>query len=264
MNMRQRSRKLLLLVFVVAFSFPLVHGQVTYSPTTFTFQDHIYAYYQVDSIRRSDWVVVFLPGGLGGNGVLLGCGGNIFKFEDPTSGRMHEVCWAIASKDSWLAGEFMLVDFDFIEPLVYQFSFGTRDWIITLLHHLKDDLGYPHILLAGFSAGAAVTASIIAWQGEEMNWLIDAAAIYEGPTLLSGALGSARIAYNVTVKTFLVYGSEDQPIAPDMPGAPLGNGINYADNMNPNVPHQLIIVPKGHDPTVIVDTLPDLITFLLP
>lgn len=233
------------------------------TPVQFAYDGLNYAWYQANV--KSDFVVVFLPGGQGSSEMLVGCAGNYWMPQTLNGlfpAGVVRPCWPIASMHSWLAAEFMSVGFDFIEPLTYSFTYGTRGWVIRLLEYVRYGLGYRHIVLAGFSAGAAVTADVIAWEGSMMNRLVDAAAIYEGPTILSGVLGSAGLAWNVTVPTFLIYGSEDGPISPEMLGVPVAHGSTYADNMNDAVTHQLIIVEKGHDITVIVDTLPELTNFL--
>jgi pimeloyl-ACP methyl ester carboxylesterase len=235
----------------------------------FSFGSVTVAYYQRSA--PSGWIVVFLPGGQGSGEMLTGCAGKLVQMPVPVGASDLEQlsqmgwvpCWVILSNHGWLAAEFMNVGFDFIEPLTYTFTFGSRGWIISLLQYVRYGLGYQHVLLAGFSAGAAIVADLIAWGGSSMNGLLDAAAIYEGPTIGRGVLGSSNLAYNVTVPTFLVYGNLDGPTAANFPGVPPDSGQQYAENMRSNVPRQLIIVTdKGHDETVIVDTLPELSAFL--
>ena len=270
------SRKLALIVcFVVLLgSMPSVFAFDSWpSPTSiFSYNNITVAYYQRSgSTVWSGWVVVFLPGGQGSAEMLTGCAGALIRMPVPVGASDLEQlsaagwlpCWPSPSMHGWLAAEFMNVGFDFIEPLTYTFTFGTRGWIIDLLQYVRYGLGYQHILLAGFSAGGAIVADIIAWEGSNMNWLIDAAAIYEGPTVGRGVLGSSNLAYNVTVPTLLVYGSLDGPVAQNMPGVPAESGQYYADRMNFAMPHELFTVEKGHDETVIVDTLPQLISIEL-
>ncbi len=262
---------LILCVLVLVGSMPSVFAFDSWpSPNSvFSFGNVSVAYYQTS--MPSGWVVVFLPGGQGSGEMLTGCAGALVKMPVPPGASDLEKlsqmgwipCWAIPSKHGWLAAEFMNVGFDFIEPLSYTLKFGARGWVISLLQYVRYGLGYQHVLLAGFSAGAAIVADMIAWGGSSMNGLIDAAAIYEGPTLGYGVLGSSSVAYNVTVPTFLVYGSLDGPMAPGFPGVPPDSGQQYANNMSPSVHHQFIIVTdKGHDETVIIDTLLQLIAFL--
>jgi len=256
--------RLLFLLLVLAVGFPQSYAFMQIpTPVQFAYDGLNYAWYQANV--KSDYVVVFLPGGQGSSEMLVGCAGNYWMprtLNGLLPAGVLRPCWPIASMHSWLAAEFMSVGFDFIEPLTYTFTYGTRGWVIRLLEYVRYGLGYRHIVLAGFSAGAAVTADVIAWEGSIMNRLVDAAVIYEGPTILSGVLGSAGLAWNVTVPTLLIYGSKDEPISPEMLGVPVAHGSTYADNMNDAVAHQLIIVDKGHDITVIVDTLSELVSFL--
>lgn len=265
------SRKLALIVcfLILVGTMPSVFAFDSWpSPSSvFSFGNVTLAYYQGAS--SSSWVVVFLPGGQGSAEMLTGCAGALVRMPVPVGAsdleRLSQLgwvpCWVIPSRHGWLAAEFMSVGFDFIEPLAYTFTFATRDWVISLLQDVRYGLGYRHVLLAGFSAGAAIVADMIAWEGSSMNGLIDAAAIYEGPTVGRGVLGSANLAYNVTVPTFLVYGSLDGPVAQNMPGVPAESGQYYADGIL-IARHDLLIVEKGHDETVIVDTLPELVAFL--
>lgn len=255
-------RSLILVLIFVSFLLPtVVHAQsLLATPVTLSFNNVTFAYYQ--SQVHPTWVVVFLPGGIGSPERLLGCN-NIVQLTDPNSGERMHFCYPIASKHFWLADQYMSAGFDYVEVLAYQFTFGTHSWLTSFLQYVKYGLGYSHVLLAGFSAGAAVTADLIAWGGVTMQGIVDAAAIYEGTTTGRGVLGSAYIAYNVTVPVFLVYGNHDEPLSPAFPGVPATNGQQYAKNMNPNVHHQLVIVESGHDESVITETLPELTDFLL-
>jgi hypothetical protein len=232
---------------------PIVHAVDIPSPDLFVLDGVTYAYYHYSSSSRASWLLVFLPGGLGYFGILYGCGGNLFWIRDPDSGNMMQSCWASGQKYWWLSVEFGAVGFDVVTPLTYLYSYADRDWLHSLLVYMKYSYGYPHILLAGFSAGGAAVASTIAWSGSMMNGLVDAAAIYEAPTLQTGALGSAAYAWNVTVPVFLAYGDQDSRVQST-------SGSRYANMLR--VEYKLIILDDGHDENIIIETLPSLEQFL--
>jgi predicted esterase len=233
---------------------PTVHAVDLPTPDVFVLGGMTYAYYHAySSSFHASWLLVFLPGGLGFIGILYGCGGNLFWLLDPSSGKMMQTCWPIASKYWWVAAEFGAVGFDMVTPLTYVYSYSNRDWLRSLLAYMKSSYGYQHMLLAGFSAGGAAVASAIAWSGITMNGLVDAAAIYEAPTLQTGALGSAVNAWNVTVPVFLAYGNHDSRVDST-------SGSRYASMLH--VEYKLMILNDGHDDTIIIETLPELQQFL--
>ncbi len=237
--------KVILVVLLIATSFApitLVSAQ-PYTYKEVQFGDYTYDYYFTG---KTDWVMLFLPGGIGYSDRVDGCLGKFDK---------KNICIPSPRSDEWLAKLYMDNKIDFIE--VQKYTYNLRDtWVMMMLSHLKSDLKYENILLAGFSGGGSVVASMPTVYSNLQN-IVNSCIIYEGPTILfsSGPMGAAYKSYLSYTKTFLAYGTNDTRAGPD-------NGSRYANGMSPSIPKMLVTVPIGHDLTITVHTLDMLFTFI--
>ena len=235
---------ILLIMLIVASFAPIT--LVSAQPYTYKevqFGDHIYDYYFTG---KTNWVMLFLPGGIGYSDRVDGCLG---KFN------AKNICTPNPRADEWLARLYLDNKIDFIEAQKY--TYGLRDtWVMLMLAHLKSDLKYENILLAGFSGGGSVAASMPTVYSN-LQTIVNYVIIYEGPTMLfsSGPMGSAYKAYLSSTKTFLAYGTNDTRVGPD-------NGSRYANGMPASILKMFVTIPIGHDLTIAVRTLDMLFTFI--
>ncbi len=240
----KKLQVILLIMLIVTSLTPLT--LVSAQPYTYKevqLGDYTYDYYFTG---KTDWVMLFIPGGIGYQYMIDGCLGKFDK---------KNICVVNPRADEWLARLYIDNKIDFIEPQKYIYNLAST-WVMLMLSHLKTDLKYENILLAGFSGGGSVVASMPTVYSNLQN-IVNSCVVYEGPTIsyASGPMGSASRAHSSLTKTFLAYGTNDTTAGPE-------NGSRYANVMLPSVPKMLVTVPIGHDLTIAVHTLDSLFTFI--
>ena len=165
-------------------------GVTPYNYEILEFEHQTFDYYHAGN----SWLFIFFPGGIGYNDRIEGCQGIIFD---------NYTCSPRPRGDEWLARLFLENNIDFLEPHTYKFSvIDQGKWILYMIQSMKPK--YKTIVFGGFSGGGAVAATIPIWHKEALKNILNATAIYEGPTTWgsSSTTNSAPRASESFTKTF--------------------------------------------------------------
>lgn len=235
---------LILLLIIASFLPPTMVAAQPYNYKEVQFGNYKYDYYFVDG---SDWIILFMPGGIGYTDRIDGCLGKW----DVKNG----TCITNPRSDEWMARIFIDNGINFIEPQKYVYRLSD-DWVLYMLAHLRTDLHYDNILLSGFSGGGSVAASMPTVY-TDLQKFVKASIIYEGPTIKEtvGPMGSGYKAYKSSTKTFLAYGLNDTVVGPE-------NGSVYIRAMPSSIQKMLVTIPVRHDMSIIPYTLDMMFAFI--